>query len=388
MALNILVPQIGEAITDSKLVEWLKHEGESVSKGDVLFLLDTDKAIVEVEAPADGVLAKILIPEGSTVTPREVAGLLETQSEEEYSDIGSGRSIDEDEIPVEEIHTADNQKQSFDTLEQGSLKAKRLANELGLDLKEIHGTGEGGVITIDDVLQAAQAGSEKEIALTPLSKRRQSIARQMILSKQTVPHFYLMMDVDMSQVAQLRTECVESLGWRDPPTYTDIIIRACALALAETPSVNVIYSEEGIISRDTIDIGIVVGLEDGVIVPVLSNADQYDLQETSIHIHELTARARQERLREGDLCEKSMVVSNLGMFGVDAFIAIIDIPDPMILAVGRVADRIVPVDGQPAVRPYCSLTLSIDHRVFYGIQSAAFLGKVKTNLEQARRRLL
>lgn len=389
---EITVPQAGEAITEARLIEWLKDEGDAVSKGEVLFLVDTDKAVVEVEASADGTLAKILISEGSTVTPQQVVGILETEEKEERllrHPPAGGKAPSEAESHPEASQIAGEGERPSSVDVSVSSEAMRLAEELGLDLRNIAGTGTDGMITVNDVKLAAQtlADADFEREFAPLSKQRQTIAKRIITSKKNVPHFYLTMDVDMSGAKKLRSECLERLGWERPPTYTDIIVHACALALSEMPMFNVIYTEEGVIWRKTVDIGVVVGLEDGLIVPVLSAADQLDLAETSQRIHELVARARQGRIREGDLVEKSMVVSNLGMFGVDTFYAIIDIPDPMILAVGRIVDRIVPVDNQPAIRPYCTLSLSIDHRVIYGIQGAAFLGKVKNNLEQAHARL-
>lgn len=387
---EITVPHAGEAITEARLIEWLKKEGELVSKGEVLFLVDTDKAVVEVEAPADGRLSKILISEGSIVTTQQVVALLEIVEGERAGEaaihaIPVGEMVPQDDSHAEATQLPREEEGPSPAELSISTDAIQLAEELGLDWRGISGSGAGGMITVDDVRLAAQsiADADLEREFAPLSKQKQTIAKRIIASKKNVPHFYLTMDVDMSEARRLRSDCLERLKWVRPPTYTDIIVHACALALSEMPMFNVVYTEEGIVSRKTVDIGIVVGLQDGLIVPVLSAADLLDLAETSRRIRELVARARQGRVREGDLVEKSMVVSNLGMFGVDSFYAIIDIPDPMILAVGQITDRIVPMDGQPVIRPFCTLSLSIDHRLLYGIQGASFLGKVKVNLEQA-----
>ena len=200
-------------------------------------------------------------------------------------------------------------------------------------------------------------------------------------SKQQVPHFYLMADVDMSEANRLRDYCRRHMGWEKSPTYTDILIRACALSIKEMPFVNRSYSDAGFIERQRISIGVAVASKAGLIVPTLPDADQLSLKSIAENLRALAERARQGRLKPADLSEKSMVISNLGMYGVDAFIAIIDMPDPMILAVGQVADRLVPVDGQAVIKPMCTLSLSVDHRVLDGAEGAQFLSLIKNRLE-------
>jgi pyruvate dehydrogenase E2 component (dihydrolipoamide acetyltransferase) len=411
--IEIVIPQVGEAVAEVTLIEWLKSEGDQVRKGEPLFEVDTDKTVVTVEAFADGLLAQILVPAGSGVMPRQVVGLLAPADEvvaapEEptaacgktspvaqrvAAELGvdpnavsgsgpGGRVMAED---VRHFATQQARKEmSSPKRVLASPKARRVAKELGVDLAGLAGTGVDGLITVKDVqavTESIQAARSAPVDAQSPSKLRQAIATRMTVSKQTVPHFYLMADVDMAQAQQLRTYCRQTLGWERAPTYTDIIVQACALALAASPEVNVIYGDEGLIQRRTIDIGVAVSIDNGLIVPVLSQADGLSLRETSEQIRRLAERAHQGRLRESDLSQKSMVVSNLGMYGVDAFIAIIDPPAPMILAVARVADRIVPVDGQPAIRPMCTLSLSVDHRVLDGTQGSQFLTRVKTILE-------
>jgi pyruvate dehydrogenase E2 component (dihydrolipoamide acetyltransferase) len=205
---------------------------------------------------------------------------------------------------------------------------------------------------------------------------------RMQASKQTVPHFYLMLDVDMSAAQSLRTYCREVLRWERAPTYTDLMVRACGLALRAVPAMNMSYVDEQLVRHRTANIGIAVSTEDGLLVPVLSNADTMALQDVSAQVRDITERARQRRLTASDLSAKSMVVSNLGMYGIDAFVAIIDVPDPMILAVGRISDRVVPLNGQVVIRPICTLTLSVDHRAVDGAQAAQFLQRIQTLFEQ------
>ncbi|NIM94010.1 MAG: hypothetical protein GTO18_09915 [Anaerolineales bacterium] len=423
MTVEIVVPQVGEAVAEVTLIEWLKEEGDRVEKGDPLFLVDTDKAVVEVEAFTAGMLFQILVAAGSPVMPQQVVGILAAEGEdvERLPEVEIALDVEPEARASEQIQispvaerlakelgvdlemvigsgpggriSADDVRQYASAHEEdlvagvefqkatrvaASPKARKLARELGVDLEGIIGTGEGGLITVTDVESAVQ--KDRPI---PFSKQRATIASRMQKSKGEVPHFYLMIDVDMSEAEKLRAHCIKQLGWDRPPTYTDIMVRACALSLVDMPSVNVIYNQVGKIQRDSVDVGIAVGVKEGLIVPVLPDADRKDLRMTSQELRAMGERARQGRLRESDLSAKSMVVTNLGMFGVDAFIAIIDIPDPMILSVGRVTDRVVPMGDQPVIRPYCTLTLSIDHRILDGILGAEFLGKVKDYLEDS-----
>lgn len=436
MNIDIVVPQVGEAVSEVTLVKWLKQEGDTIKKGDILFEVDTDKAIVEVEAFAGGTLARILVPDQSPVMPQQVVGVLRPGEEavgmsqasrQQASTRSAKRASAEDKVSpmarrvaaelgvevssvagtgpggrvkAEDVRRfAAQQPQETPTppdLERpkrvpASPKARRLARELGVDLATLSGTGVDGLITVEDVQAAAPStapapapgpvSAEANLEVRPLTKLRQAIAARTQASKQTVPHIYLMAEVDMTQAQQLRAYCHQTLGWERPPTYTDIMVRACALALAAMPQVNVFYTEEGLAQRQTVDIGVAVDVAGGLIVPVLPRADRLSLGETSAQIHDLARRARQGRLREADLAQKSMVVSNLGMYGVDAFVAIIDMPDPMILAVGQVVERIVPLNGQPAIRAMCTLTLSVDHRALDGVPGAQFLARVKHIVE-------
>ena len=422
--IEIVVPQIGETTAEVTLIEWLKEEGDPVLKGDPLFEVDTDKTVVTVEAFADGVLAQILMPPGSQVMPRQVVGLL-TSSIEEVSPGGEASSGEQDAAPstsklspvgqrvaaelgvdpklvmgtgsggrvtASDVRHSSAQHAKEDTpMPKGerserplsSPKARSVAEELGVDLTGLIGTGIGGLITVKDVQAAARStlAAREPSGAEPLSKLRRTIATRMTASKQTVPHFYLMADVEMTAVRWLREYCRETLGWDAAPTYTSIFVRACALGLAVMPELNVSYTDGGLVRRPTVDIGIAVATDEGLFVPVLPGADGLGLRQTLAQTRELAERARQRRLRERDLGGKSLIVTNLGMFGVDAFAAIIDPPDPMILAIGRVSDRVVPVDGQPNVRPMCTLTLSVDHRVLDGVLGARFLARVKSILE-------
>jgi pyruvate dehydrogenase E2 component (dihydrolipoamide acetyltransferase) len=375
---EIVVPQISEVASEIVLVRWLKTPGDAVTKGEPLFELDTDKYVVEIEAFEDGTLAEVIVPDGSVVEPGQVVGHLEGAAGLSISGAPTPAPVREPEKPAP-IATdgALRERRALATP-----KARRLARDLGVDVSALTGTGTGGMVTSDDVRGAvAETRGVPEPGLRPLPRARRVIGSRMQESKRTVPHFYVMSDVDMSEAVRLRRHCVDTLGWERPPTFTDLIVAACAHALRTDSDANVRLEEGGLRRRATVDIGIAVGLEDGLVVPVIREADRLELQALSFQARAAAERARSGRLLESDLTEKSMVVSNLGMHGVDAFIAIVDPPDPMILAAGRVAERCVVVDGALAVRWECTLTLSADHRVFDGFLAARFIGAVKSQLE-------
>lgn len=376
--IDIVVPQISEVASEIVLVRWLKAPGDAVSKGEPLFELDTDKYVVEIEAFEDGTLAEVVVTDGTVVEPGQVVGRLEGAAGASISSAPTPLPVREPEQPVP-IAT-DGARRERRAL--ATPKARRLARDLGVDVSALTGTGKGGMVTSDDVRGAtAETQQLPDPGLEPLSRARRVIGSRMQESKRTAPHFYVMLDIDMSEAVRLRRHCVDTLGWERPPTFTDFIVAACARALRADSDANVRLEDGGLRRRATVDIGIAVGLEDGLTVPVIQEADRLELQALSSQARAAAERARNGRLLESDLAEKSMVVSNLGMHGVDAFIAIVDPPDPMILAAGRVAERCVVVDGAPAVRWECTLTLSADHRVFDGFLAARFIGAVKSQLE-------
>jgi pyruvate dehydrogenase E2 component (dihydrolipoamide acetyltransferase) len=424
MRVEVVVPQIGEAVSELELVQWLKEEGDWVEEGEPLFEVDSDKAIVEVQAFASGRLAEIIAPAGSAVTPQQVVAIITPVGETEgqkpekpaaassdgqvnaspvarrvaaelgvdlaaVSTTTPGARITADDVRRAagdgELPTLPERKEKRRERERilASPKARARANELGVSLDRLTGSGPDGMITTGDVEEAVQE-KPPELSSPEKSpgKRRRVVAERMVRSKQEVPHFYLMADVDMSQVDALRAYCQQTLSWERPPTYTDVIVRACALALSRLPQFNVSYKEGRVVQHDGVNIGVAAGLPEGLLVPVVAAADELSLARLSGQMRQLIGRARKGRLHTGDVGQRSMVISNLGMHGVDAFVAIIDIPNPMILAVGRVSERVVPVAGQPVIRPMCTLTLSVDHRVFDGVEGAQFLERIKLLLEQ------
>jgi pyruvate dehydrogenase E2 component (dihydrolipoamide acetyltransferase) len=350
---DLVVPHVGEAAAEVVLVRWLKDEGDFVSKGEPLFELDTDKYVVEIEAFASGTLAEILVPAGSAVLPQQVVARLALEDDSQEKVLASP-------------------------------KARALARELGVNLAGLAGSGPEGLVTAGDVEAVSRSDTRRAAPAPlhrPLSKVRRAIAERTQASKRDVPHFYLLLDVDMGEAERLRTECVHALGWDSPPTMTALVVAACARALETLPDVHVVFRDGALVPRERADVGIAVDATGGLVVPVLPDAGRLALGELNERVRSVVARARQGRLLEVDVGERSMVVSNLGAHGVDAFVAIIDPPDPFILAVGRIADRCVAVGGVPVVRPTCTLTLSPPPRAGPAAAGARFLAAVKDRLE-------
>ena len=388
--IDVVVPKVGEAVAAVRLLRWLKAEGDAVSKGEPLFELDTDKYVIEVEAFADGTVAQILVSAESEVEPMQVVAKLATSDDQPGAHPTEGPPREALTPTTTSDGTGRVPRTAPPPARAGGVyatpKARRMAKERGISLEFVIGTGRGGMITAEDVEQAFGSASGRQTDLVtaaapePLSRERQVIAERMQLSKRTVPHFYLMADVEMTRLVELHRRC-KADRWPAVPTYTDLVVAASAAALAREPNTNVAFVGGGVLRRTSINIGIAVAVDDGLLVPVLSGADQLALETLAEQTAGLIERARSRRLLAADTGEKSMVVSNLGMHGVDAFLAIIDVPDPVVLSIGRVSDRCVPVEGGVGVRPMCTLGLSVDHRVLDGVAGARFLRLVADILE-------
>jgi pyruvate dehydrogenase E2 component (dihydrolipoamide acetyltransferase) len=367
--IDVIVPQVGEAIAEATLVRWLKHEGDQVKRGDVLFEVDLDKSTVEVEAFEDGVLASIQVPDDSPVLPlQKVAELLV-----------EGRQGTP--APAAEVGQSAPRPTPATTVAARpadgavSPRARRRAHELGVDLANVVPSAAEGVISVADVERAA-AGPAPATG-EPLTKVRAAVAERMAMSKRTVPHFYLLADVDMAAVVAARSMQADQAR---RPTVTAFLVAAAAAALATNPEFNASFADGTLVRREQVSVGVAVDTPEGLRVAVIPHADRLTLADLDTQLREAAQRARSGRLRSSDVGTRSMVVSNLGMHGVDAFVAIIDEPDPFILAAGRIRDAVVVVDGAPAVRPVATLSLSVDHRAFDGVQAARFLAAITTFL--------
>lgn len=371
MATSVVMPALEMAQETGKIISWLKKEGDAINKGEPLLEIETDKAVVEVEATADGVLAGVKSQEGDVVPVGVTIAWIVAPGEKPPADAPtstpSARKITESALGTKASDplspTATRGLTPLpQTGAQVSPKARRLAKEQGVDLSTLKGTGPEGTIISDDVLAAAPAASSALSAVARL------MAERTTQSWTQVPHFFLVRDLEGTALIQFR----EQYG-RDKITITDILVALNARVLKNHPKVNASWIRNGIQLNPSINISIAMAVTDGVVGAVIPNADTASVASIAQQRKELTERARGGRLKPSDVANGTFTITNLGMYDVDAFNAIILPPQAAILAVGRIADRVVAVDGKPAVRPMMTLTLSGDHRVIDGAQGAMFL---------------
>ena len=428
MAKDVIMPALGMAQETGTLIQWLKAAGDSVTKGEPLMEIETDKATVEIEAPASGVLARVTAQTGDVIpVGQRIAVILapgESESHSLLSTMGNpqplpsstsnatpvratpiaARLAAEHNIDMAQIKPNGGQIRKEDVLAYlenqkkpiainrvlASPKARRLAQEHGLDLKTVSGTGPDGAILANDLLRAERTLSEQQPdevaveapALEPITVSR--VWRVMVdrLSQAwtTIPHFYLMRDVHASRLIAWRERVQDNSTGKI--TYTDLLVKLTAAALRKFPRLNASWQNENIVLNAEINIGLAVAVEDGLLVPVIHHADEMNLSQLASRRGELISRAKAGKLLLDDLSGGTFTISNLGMYGVDAFNAIVNPPQAAILAVSRIADRVVPVNGQPAVQPMMTVSLSCDHRVVDGARGAEFLQALADLIEE------
>ncbi|HEX5467634.1 MAG TPA: dihydrolipoamide acetyltransferase family protein [Gaiellaceae bacterium] len=377
MATEVIMPALGLAQETGKVLRWLKAEGENVAKGEPLLEVETDKVTVEVEAPADGVVAAIRaegddVPVGEAVayvlspgeSPPEPAPTAAPAPERASSTSGAAS-------PSPAVVSERPRRRL------ASPKARRLARERGVDLDSVAGSGPHGSVLAADLAGGAGNGA---VALET-GAMWQRMAERVAKSWQTVPHFFLVREVDASRLAAWRGVARDRPGG-EGVTHTDLLVRICAAALREHPRVNATWRDGSVVPQEDVNLGIAVATDDALVVPVVHGADRLSLAELSARRAELVAAAREGRLKPADVQGGTFTISNLGMYGVDAFLAIVNAPQAAILAVGRIVDRVVAVDGAPAVRPTMTLSLSFDHRVVDGARGAQFLDTVAALVEE------
>lgn len=382
MATRIIMPQGGQDITEGVIVRWVKAEGEFVGRGEVICEVETEKAVFEVVSPVDGVLLKIVAPAGTRVPIFALIGIVGEP----------GETVDEDALPAEpapEQRRPDVGAIRRRLLDSGapgtnlkiSGRARKLASETGVDLKEVIGSGPQGRIIEKDVLLHMEKRRISVAALRarsePLTRMRQAIARKVLESKQTVPHFYVTVAVDMTAALAARAGLSASSG---RTSISDWVVKAVAMALRAFPRVNSRIQEDRLVIFEDINIGIAVNLEDGLVVPVLARADTLSLADIARRSEEIIAAAQAGR--QLGLDPATFTVSNLGMLGVDSFTAIIHPPEAAILAVGAVRKQpVATAEGSVQISDMMHITLSADHRSIDGTLAARFLNHVKHGLE-------
>jgi len=371
---EVVVPQLGEAVSEVRIVEWLKSEGDQISTGDVLFIVDTEKAEVDVEAFVDGVLVEIAVADDTATLPGAVVGLLRTPAGDANAAPRSARAEPAVEVDVSSIPTPLVRENSQPALTPTEFtpKARRLARELGVDPAEATSSRSDGVVAEADILLLAAQGSgeTRDVA----RRIGETMAVRMAESKRTVPHFYLMVDVDMSRVLSLREEIDASR--RGIPSLTSFVVFAAAHAARAHPH---LFSDDG--EPTATGIGVAVATDAGLVVPAVQTDDLPDLWTVDERISGAAERARQLKLHPSDLVPKRMTVSNLGMLGIDSFYGIIDPPDTMLITVGATRERVVAQHKEISVRPIASFGLSADHRRMDGAAAASFLTDLRRILE-------
>jgi pyruvate dehydrogenase E2 component (dihydrolipoyllysine-residue acetyltransferase) len=393
MATEVILPRLGQGMESGTIVRWLKSEGEPVEKGEPLFELDTDKVTQEVEAEANGVLLKIAVSEGEVPVGQTVA-FIGAQGEE-VPDLAAAPRQDAAE-PREETSPEPRSEptpQAAVAAGNGRIKAsplaRRMARERGIELSAIHGTGPDGRIVAEDV-ERAEVGAPAariaplslpsgEVEQVPLTGIRKTIARRLTEAWQ-IPVFQLQTSADMTRVNALVARHRE----RDAEirvTVTDVLTKVCAQALQRHREVNAEFTEEAILLHPSANVGLAVAAPQGLVVPVIRGAERLSLAEIAAVRSDLVGRARENKLRAEDLEGGTFTISNLGMYAVERFTAVLNPPQAAIVAVGATEDRVVPHDGGTAVRPLVTLTGTFDHRAVDGAPAAAFLQTLKESLE-------
>jgi len=419
VAKDVIMPALGMAQETGTLVRWLKAPGDAVTKGEPLMEVETDKATVEVESPMSGILANVtaqpgdVIPVGKTIAlilaPGEAVSKADSAPAQVTASPVAARVAAEHNLDLAQIKPQGGRVQKEDVLAYlatqqdpsgfqnpkglksngrplASPKAKRLAQERGLDLKTITGSGpDGAVLAADVVATQLPAASESTIEMLPVSRTWRIMAERVTQAWTTIPHFYLLREVNATRLIAWRDEAQKRAA--EKISYTDLLVKLAAAALRAHPRVNASWKNGGITLNPDINIGLAVAVDDGLIVPVIHHADQLGLSQLAARRKEIVARAQAGKLSLDDLSGGTFTISNLGMYGVDAFNAIVNPPQAAILAVSRIADRVVPLHGQPAVQPMMTLSLSCDHRIVDGARGAQFLQTLAEMVEEPLRLL-
>jgi len=416
---EVNMPKLSDTMEEGTVIEWKKKSGDAVKKGDVLAEVESDKASFELEADADGVLDIVVdagkpVPvgdlianigkEGAKAAPKEERKPAEKAEEKAEAKAEKEPEPEPEPEPAESKPAAASsrdggQEERRSSEDGGRLKASpiaaRLAAEMGVDLRALKGSGPEGRIVKEDVLAAAKRSSGgrpaaarpvpartgPEVEHEELTRMQTIVARRMTESKTTVPHFYLTAEARMDEAVRIQKQIRETVAGAEKLTISDLVMRACAMALRRFPNVNASWAGDHIEVKRRINIGFAVAQPKGLVVPVLKDADAKDLVQISIESRQLIERARAGKPSPQDLEGGTFSISNLGMYGITDFAAVVNMPEAAILAIGAVADRPVVENGAIVPGKLMQMTLSVDHRVLYGADGAQFLAEVRRLLE-------
>ena len=415
MAIEILMPALSPTMEDGTLAKWLVKEGDTVSSGDLLAEIETDKATMEFEAVDEGVIGKLLVAEGTAavMVNSPIAFLLEDGESASEASVAAPTKATPETVNVV-VKTAEPEPTQVQPLEKDSNRvfasplARRIAKDKGIDLAQVKGTGPKGRIVKADVLsgtvqsaptqpahatapvmdsvdssQIAKLYEGRTFTEVPLDGMRKIIASRLTQAKQTIPHFYLRRDIHLDELLSFRSKLNKQLAKRDIKlSVNDFIIKACALALQEIPAANAVWAGDRILQMNASDVAVAVAIEGGLFTPVLQDADTKPLSTLSSEMKDLATRARTRKLAPHEYQGGSFAISNLGMMGIENFDAVINPPHAAILAVGAGAKKpIVTETGELGIATVMSVTLSVDHRVIDGALGAELLAAIKSNLE-------
>ena len=396
MATEVKLPRLGQGMESGTIVKWLKSEGDQVEKGEALYELDTDKVTQEVEAEASGVLLKIAVPEGEVEVGKTI-GFIGDKGEAVSAPADEAKPKAEEKPKEEAPKPVAEPAPATDGSTNGRIKAsplaRRIARERGIELSQIRGTGPDGRIVAEDVERSADrpgpaaapavaapavAAPTGEVESRPLSSVRKTIARR-LTQAWTVPAFQLTVSVDMTRANEL----VQGQRELNPDvriTITDVLTKVCAQALMRHRDVNVQYADDALLVFSSADVGIAVAAPQGLVVPVVRGAERLTIAQIASVRADLVGRARDGKLRAEDLEGGTFTISNLGMYDVDQFVAVLNPPQATILAVGSTKEQVVPRDGDLHVLPIMTMTLTCDHRAVDGATGAEFLRTITSFL--------
>lgn len=389
MATEIIMPKVDMDMATGKISKWHVREGDTIKKGALLFEIETDKAAMEIDAPADGVIRNISAAEGAIVPVGTAVAFI----------YAPGEAVTQVSKPVDQSQPATRPDAGKNS---GSLAvpasghfratplAKRLARQSGVSLKDVSGSGPRGRIVMADV-KAAIATPQQALPqhdMVPIDSMRRTIAQRLTLSKQTIPHFYLTVTCDLTNLLNIR----ESLNAKAPLgsdksvlwklSINDFVIKALALSLKQTPEANATWTDDSMQRHHTSDVGVAVAVAGGLMTPVVRSAETKTLSQISTEVKNLAARARSRKLLPSEYQGGTTAISNLGMYGIEEFAAIINPPHATILAVGAAIENFVAVNGKPVLRSQMKCTLSCDHRVVDGAVGAKLLQAFRSFIEE------
>lgn len=409
MPIKILMPALSPTMTEGNLARWLKKEGDKINPGEVIAEIETDKATMEVEAVDEGILAKIVVPQNSQNVPVNSLIAVLIEEGEEVTDIdrfiannskGSSKKDDNSLKPSENIISQQsNAEQQIASTEFENNKifasplAKRLAKIQNISLENVKGSGpKGRIIKQDILLHSSNSGAvnnkivsrnPEEYRLSPNNNIRKIIAKRLLESKQTVPHFYLTVECNVDKLLDMREDINKSLGDDKSAkiSVNDFIILAVARALQEVPNANASWGEDAIRYYNNVDISVAVAIEGGLVTPIIKNANQKNILELSREMKELIKKARENKLTPEEFQGGGFTISNLGMYGIKNFNAIINPPQSCIMGVGSSSKRAIIKNDQISIATIMDVTLSADHRVVDGAVGAEFLASFKKFIE-------